>query len=127
MDRSRPVWSRAGLRIYRLALAFLIFHDTIYNHQSLVIRDTPGKAWAHQINAAETVCIISRIHGMGSDQDLHTKNHTTQTRAKYHLNGSPALSCQLIQVAGEGDARQQIGEENIHRARKNELIESRPI
>ena len=58
---------------------------------------------------------------------LQGKDDSTQSRAEHHLNRPPALSRQHIQITGEGDARQEIGEEDIDSTRHHELVKHRPV
>lgn len=55
------------------------------------------------------------------------EDYTTKARAEDDLNRPIIFPCQLVQIAGECDARQQIGEEHKDGTRKDELIEEGPV
>ena len=59
--------------------------------------------------------------------NLQRKDNTTQPRAENHLNRSPLLPRQYIQVTRESDARQQVGEEHIDSACEYQLIKDLPV
>ena len=59
--------------------------------------------------------------------DLQCEDDTAQARAKYNLNCAPRSTRQRIQVAGESDARQDVGEEDVYSAGDDLLVEQCPI
>lgn len=68
-----------------------------------------------------------RRRNPGADENPQGKYDTTEAGAEDNLDGTPRPSGEDIQVTGKGDARKNVGEENIDGACQDKLVERRPI
>lgn len=64
---------------------------------------------------------------MNKGRCLQGEYDSTKSRTKYNFDSSPAFPGQYVQVTSEGDSRQEVREEDINGACKNQLIEDSPV
>ena len=59
--------------------------------------------------------------------DIRREDDPTEPRTQHYLDRTPVLARDFVEVSGEGDARQEIGEEDVNGARHDELVEDGPV